>query len=115
MSRQAGTGNTRAQHRLQLSKLYLYFRLCIQVFETRHQVFFIADGTVIYDESGENVVGRITSGIPSPTLKKNVLMGYVMSRFAKQGTEVKLDVRKKKIDARVTKMPFVPTNYFTAK
>ncbi|XP_060597127.1 aminomethyltransferase, mitochondrial-like [Ruditapes philippinarum] len=72
-------------------------------------------GTEIYDESGEKVIGKVTSGCPSPTLKKNVAMGYVEPAFFKPGTKVKFLVRKKMVDATVTKMPFVPTNYFFGK
>ena len=42
-------------------------------------------------------------------------MGYVETPFAKVGTKVKFEVRKKKIDAVVSKMPFVPTKYYTGK
>lgn len=72
-------------------------------------------GTEIYDDSGEKVIGKVTSGCPSPSLKFNVAMGYVESAFFKPGTKVKFSVRKKMIDATVTKMPFVPTNYYMGK
>eukprot|EP01024_Parvocaulis_polyphysoides_P037358 TRINITY_DN3328_c0_g1_i2.p1 TRINITY_DN3328_c0_g1~~TRINITY_DN3328_c0_g1_i2.p1 ORF type:complete len:441 (-),score=71.15 TRINITY_DN3328_c0_g1_i2:181-1503(-) len=57
-------------------------------------------------------VGEITSGVYSPNLKKNIAMGYVEKAHAKAGTELKIQVRSKVNDATVTKMPFVPTNYF---
>ncbi|XP_053377475.1 aminomethyltransferase, mitochondrial-like isoform X1 [Mercenaria mercenaria] len=72
-------------------------------------------GTEIYEESGEKVIGKVTSGCPSPSLKKNVSMGYVQSAYFKPGTKVKFSVRKKMVDAIVTKMPFVPTNYYMGK
>lgn len=72
----------------------------------------VRGGAAIYDESGERQIGEVTSGCPSPTLKVNVSMGYVETPSAKVGTTVKLEVRKKKIDAVVSKMPFVPANYF---
>lgn len=74
-------------------------------------VCFVA-GTVIYDESGATAVGRVTSGCPSPFLKQNVSMGYVQKELAKNGTKVQFEVRKKMVDAVVTKMPFVPANYY---
>lgn len=74
-----------------------------------------SEGTAIYDEAGEKQIGHVTSGIPSPSLKKNVAMGYVAAEYAKAGTNVKFDVRKRKIDAQVTKMPFVSTHYYTGK
>ena len=70
---------------------------------------------MIYDESGSQKIGELTSGCPSPTLKKNVAMGYVEAAFVKNGTPVKFEVRKKKINATVAKMPFVPAKYFTGK
>ena len=72
-------------------------------------------GTAIYDASGSKQIGKITSGCPSPSLKGNVAMGYVERAHAKNGTEVKLEVRKKMIDAKVSKMPFVPSNYYIVK
>ena len=73
---------------------------------------YLAAGTAIYDDSGNNQIGKLTSGCPSPTLKKNVAMGYVETPFSKIGTNVKLEVRKKMIDAEITKMPFVPAKYY---
>ncbi|XP_069142607.1 aminomethyltransferase, mitochondrial-like [Argopecten irradians] len=70
-------------------------------------------GTVVYDETGDRVLGKLTSGCPSPSLSKNVSMGYLETPFAKNGTNVKFEVRKKLIDATVSKMPFVPAKYFT--
>lgn len=57
----------------------------------------------------------MTSGCPSPSLKKNVAMGYVSTDSAKNGTKVKFEIRKKLFDAEVTKMPFVPTGYYFTK
>ncbi|KAJ8301996.1 hypothetical protein KUTeg_020983 [Tegillarca granosa] len=73
------------------------------------------DGTPVYDETGEKLLGKLTSGIPSPSLKQNVAMGYIQSPYAKAGTKVKFEVRKKMVDAQVSKMPFVPNNYYMPK
>uniref|UniRef100_A0A3P8V0P4 Aminomethyltransferase n=1 Tax=Cynoglossus semilaevis TaxID=244447 RepID=A0A3P8V0P4_CYNSE len=59
------------------------------------------------------VIGEVTSGCPSPCLKKNIAMGYVESAFAKNGTSIQVEVRKKAVPATVSKMPFVPTNYYS--
>nr|KAG5708825.1 hypothetical protein BaRGS_031979 [Batillaria attramentaria] len=72
-------------------------------------------GTDIYDESGSKVIGKITSGCPSPSLKKNVAMGYVERDFGKNGTDVKFEIRKKMYDAQVAKMPFVMSKYYIPK
>ena len=69
------------------------------------------EGAEIVDESGEKI-GNITSGCPSPTLKKNIAMGYIKDGMHKAGTEVEVVVRGKKRKAVVTKMPFIPSKYF---
>ncbi|XP_059142443.1 aminomethyltransferase, mitochondrial-like [Physella acuta] len=69
----------------------------------------------IYSEDGSLQIGEVTSGCPSPSLKANIAMGYVNTSFALNGTKVKVEVRQKKLDAQVTKMPFVPSNYFILK
>ncbi|XP_055503772.1 aminomethyltransferase, mitochondrial isoform X2 [Leucoraja erinacea] len=61
------------------------------------------------------VIGEVTSGCPSPCLKQNIAMGYVDTEYGKLGTPIKVEVRKKIVDAVVTKMPFVPTKYYTVK
>jgi len=68
-------------------------------------------GTKILDEAGAEI-GVVTSGCPSPCLKGNVAMGYVTLPYSKNGTSVQFEVRKKKVPAIVSKMPFVPSNYF---
>jgi aminomethyltransferase len=42
-------------------------------------------------------------------------MGYVETPFSKVGTKVQFEVRKKMVNATVSKMPFVKCNYFTGK
>ncbi|XP_036389768.1 aminomethyltransferase, mitochondrial [Megalops cyprinoides] len=61
------------------------------------------------------VIGEVTSGCPSPCLKQNIAMGYVEAGFSKLGTPIQVEVRKKAVNAVVTKMPFVPTNYYTGQ
>ncbi|KAI7103933.1 hypothetical protein KC352_g27411, partial [Hortaea werneckii] len=69
------------------------------------------EGALIVDENG-NEVGKVTSGCPSPTMKKNIAMGYVKNGLQKAGTELQVVVRGKARKAVVTKMPFVPSKYF---
>ncbi|XP_078596927.1 aminomethyltransferase, mitochondrial-like [Branchiostoma floridae x Branchiostoma japonicum] len=71
-------------------------------------------GTAILSED-ETSIGVVTSGCPSPSLKKNIAMGYVQTAFAKAGTPLKLEVRGKQVPAQVSKMPFVPANYYYGK
>ncbi|XP_069045647.1 aminomethyltransferase, mitochondrial [Lepisosteus oculatus] len=61
------------------------------------------------------VVGEVTSGCPSPCLKQNVAMGYVEAELSKVGTPLRVEVRKKAVEAAVSKMPFVPTRYYTGQ
>lgn len=69
------------------------------------------EGAEVVGAEGEKL-GRITSGCPSPTLGKNIAMGYVKDGFHKAGTEVNVVVRGKNRKAVVTKMPFIPTKYW---
>lgn len=59
-----------------------------------------------------DIIGKVTSGCPSPVLKKNIAMGFVESGHHKQGTPLKIKVRGKLQDAVVTKMPFVEHQYY---
>jgi aminomethyltransferase len=63
--------------------------------------------------SNGKTIGKITSGCPSPSLGNlNIAMGYIKEEFKKPGTEVELKIRDKFYKAQVTKMPFVPSNYY---
>ncbi|TGZ76891.1 glycine cleavage system T protein [Ascodesmis nigricans] len=83
----------------------------------RRRVGFIVEGAParegaeIISPEGE-VIGKITSGCPSPTLGKNIAMGYVKSGFHKAGTELAARVRGRDRKLVVTKMPFVELNYY---
>lgn len=69
------------------------------------------EGAEIVNENGEKI-GNITSGCPSPTLKKNVAMAYIKDGMHKAGTQVEVVVRGKRRKAVVSKMPFVPSKYW---
>ena len=56
--------------------------------------------------------GEGTSGGPSPTLGKNIAMGYVSPAHAALGTELKVIVRGKTAAAEVVAMPFVAQRYY---
>lgn len=62
-----------------------------------------------------HISGTVTSGCPSPCLGKNIAMGYVEAAHSRAGTELTVEVRKKQHPAVITKMPFVPTQYYMAK
>ena len=69
-------------------------------------------GVEILDESGDKVIGTITSGTFSPILKKPIAMGYVETAFSKADTPLQLKIRNKLQPAQVTKMPFVESKYY---
>lgn len=56
--------------------------------------------------SNGSVVGYVTSGMPAPTLEKNIGLGYVPPELAKVGTEFDILIRGKATKARVVKTPF---------
>ena len=68
------------------------------------------EGAEIADMDG-SVIGAVTSGGPSPTLGRNIAMGYVPPKFAELGTELKVIVRGKPAAADVVAMPFVAQRY----
>jgi aminomethyltransferase len=59
----------------------------------------------ICDAAG-NVIGEVTSGTMSPSLKKPVGMGYVKSEFSDLGAEIYIKVREKLLKAKIVKTPF---------
>ena len=69
------------------------------------------EGAEIADMDG-NVIGKVTSGGPSPTLGRNIAMGYVAPKYAELGTDLKVIVRGKAAAAEVIAMPFVATRYY---
>jgi len=69
------------------------------------------EGAEIADMDG-NLIGVITSGGPSPTLGRNIAMGYAPPAFAALGTELKVIVRGKPAAAEVVATPFVATRYY---
>jgi len=62
-------------------------------------------GYEIVDADG-NVIGEVTSGTMSPSLKKGIGLGYVTKAMAKRGTEIFIQVRKKAIPAITVRLPF---------
>ncbi len=69
------------------------------------------EGAEIADKDG-NIVGRITSGGFGPTIEGPVAMGYVDRAFFAEGTELDILVRGRARPAVVTKLPFVPNNFY---
>ncbi|MFM5884251.1 MAG: glycine cleavage T C-terminal barrel domain-containing protein, partial [Novosphingobium sp.] len=67
------------------------------------------EGAEVY--AANQKVGVLTSGGFSPSLNHPIAMAYVDSAHAAPGTELELDVRGKRLAAKVVPMPFVPHRY----
>lgn len=59
----------------------------------------------LLDEAGTRI-GTCTSGSPSPTLKKNIGLGYLPVDKSEPGSKFFVDCRGRSIEARVVKTPF---------
>ena len=71
---------------------------------------FAREGAEIF--AGDTQVGTVTSGGFSPTLGHPIAMGYVDAAHAEIDTALEVQVRNKRLPARVAKMPFVQHRYF---
>lgn len=60
---------------------------------------------VITDADG-NTIGKVTSGTQSPSLQKAIGMAYLKTPWAKEGTEIYIQIRDKSLKAKVVKTPF---------
>lgn len=61
--------------------------------------------------AGDAKVGSVTSGGFSPTLGHPIAMAFVAAAHSFEGTELEIEVRGKRLSARVVAMPFVPHRY----
>ena len=57
-------------------------------------------------------MGETTSGSPSPSLKKSIGMAYVDQSVSVDETELLAEQRGKRVGIKLSKMPFVPSNYY---
>lgn len=60
----------------------------------------------IWDEN-QQIIGIVTSGTMSPTLKKAIGMGYVPLEKSNPGSEIFINIRNKSIKAIVVNLPFI--------
>ena len=54
----------------------------------------------------EKAIGKVTSGSFSPSLQKNIGLGYVPTDAAAVGAEFLIEIREKKLRARIVETPF---------
>jgi aminomethyltransferase len=82
----------------------------------RKRVGFLIDGPLAREGAaiykGEAVVGGITSGNFSPHLNKPISMGYVKGDL-NIGDEVEVLVRENRHKAKICKLPFLKTKYYS--
>lgn len=74
------------------------------------------EGAPIYAtaDASSAPIGRITSGLPAPTVGQNIAMGYIATAngLNKKGSQVFVEVRKKMRKAEVVGMPFIKPGYY---
>jgi aminomethyltransferase len=63
------------------------------------------DGYAVFSIEGKRL-GEITSGSPSPFLKKNIAMAYVPVDYTALDTEVAVEIRGQMVKAKVVALPF---------
>ena len=67
-------------------------------------------GYEIRDTAGARI-GEVTTGMPSPTLGKNLGLGYVPAALAAEGAEFDVVVRDRPVRVKVVKTPFYKPRY----
>ena len=70
-------------------------------------------GTTRYEGAfkDDKEIGVVTSGGFGPSVNGPVAMGYVLKEFANEGETLELEVRGKKHQGKVFKMPFYKKSY----
>lgn len=61
--------------------------------------------------AGSEEVGTVTSGGFSPTLQHPIAMAYVDAAHAAEGSVIEIEMRGKRLAAKIVSMPFVPHRY----
>ncbi|MEM6686573.1 MAG: glycine cleavage system aminomethyltransferase GcvT [Bacteroidota bacterium] len=62
-------------------------------------------GYDIVDGNG-NIIGNVTSGTMSPSMKIGIGLGYVPTVFKDVGSNIYIQIRKNRVPAKVVKLPF---------
>ncbi len=55
---------------------------------------------------GEQLIGEVTTGTQSPTLKKNVGLALIKKEYTEIDTELDVEIRNKRVQAKVIPSPF---------
>ncbi|MBX9973003.1 glycine cleavage system aminomethyltransferase GcvT [Cytobacillus firmus] len=55
---------------------------------------------------GEELIGEVTTGTQSPTLKKNIGLVLIKKEHAEPGTELEVEIRGKRLKAKIAATPF---------
>lgn len=63
-------------------------------------------GDSIFDHKGSKLVGKVTSGTFSPTLKKPIALAYLAAKEVASGNTIQVEVRGNKIPAKVVAKTF---------
>ena len=71
----------------------------------------VREGSKLFDAQ-DNEIGVVTSGTFGPTKGMPVAMAYINIEHFVIDTDIFAEVRGKKLAMTITKMPFVPQNYF---
>ncbi|MDU4698596.1 MAG: glycine cleavage system aminomethyltransferase GcvT [Paenibacillus sp.] len=64
----------------------------------------------VFAEGSEEPIGEVTTGTQSPTLKKNLGLAILASRYTEPGTTVEVEIRGKRLKAQVIPLPFYRRN-----
>lgn len=67
------------------------------------------NGSELYH--GDEKIGFVTTGYKSPTLNKSIALAIVDSAYSKLGTDIDVQVRKKRLSAKVVSRRFYKKNY----
>ena len=55
---------------------------------------------------GEELIGEVTTGTQSPTLKKNIGLVLIKKEYAEPGTDLEVEIRGKRLKAMIAATPF---------
>ena len=61
-------------------------------------------GGTIFSENRE--IGSTTSGNHSPHRRRDIGLGYVLTRYAQPGQEIEIEIKDKEIAAKIVELPF---------